>query len=597
MNKRRVMALLCAMVMSASTIMPVRAEEELQQVTEEETSIETEETVSEETEETVSETEGFSEEETEVEETPAETEEIEMESPESMADSMEETSSEIETEDTDSESDTVVVYASVQSGWYQDGADWYFYSNGAPVKEQFLTLGGVTYYFDYDGKMCTGYRAIQTNNETEQYIFGKSGALQKNKWIKLYVNDWYYALNDGKLAEGWKQIGGAWYWFDSSGRMKTGWAQINGKVNVFREDGRWKYEVNKSGWFLECGTWFYYQNGKPYTGWINNTYYIEYGIMQTDTVVLPRNGSDFYHVGVDGKKQFSWARNYEPQDIEGDWAYYDPNSGKQVRSAWRYINGNWYYFNHEGGMVDSPIWEVDGRPNRFASDGRWLGYENQTGWVKVRGRWYYIHSDKSLASGTETINGVTYYFEWDNTLLVNTVVDNTWWVDANGVRDTRDGWKTDGSNWYYVKDGKMYSGWLTIGGKKYYLGYEMCIGGYYVDGYYRFFDTDGIYRTSPNGWVSVKRDGKTEWYYLENGMPVTDEWRGAYYLDWNGQMAAGGNWYGYLFDADGHLVKNAWKYINGNWYYGDSTGHVYRGERTVNGKKYWFSSYDGRMIK
>ena len=45
----------------------------------------------------------------------------------------------------------------------------------------------------------------------------------------------------------------------------------------------------------------------------------------------------------------------------------------------------------------------------------------------------------------------------------------------------------------------------------------------------------------------------------------------------------------YLFDGSGAMVKGGWAKVDGYWYYASSNGRLYTGERTINGKKYWFT--------
>ena len=57
------------------------------------------------------------------------------------------------------------------------------------------------------------------------------------------------------------------------------------------------------------------------------------------------------------------------------------------------------------------------------------------------------------------------------------------------------------------------------------------------------------------------------------------------------------NWWNlYMFDENGHLVKNQWIFRWGNWYYASASGRLYTGERTINGAKYWFGE-DGVWIQ
>lgn len=47
----------------------------------------------------------------------------------------------------------------------------------------------------------------------------------------------YYFDNNGVMQTGWQKIGGGWYYFSSSGAMKTGWVKSSGKWYYLGESG------------------------------------------------------------------------------------------------------------------------------------------------------------------------------------------------------------------------------------------------------------------------------------------------------------------------------------------------------------------------
>lgn len=112
------------------------------------------------------------------------------------------------------------------------------------------------------------------------------------------------------------------------------------------------------------------------------------------------------------------------------------------------------------------------------------------------------------------------------------------------------------------------------------------------------YDASGAKINATNGWYSVVNNGKTEWYYFKNGDPYSG-WFGKYYLV-NGKMTTGlkYNWlFGLrMFDKDGNLCENKWVLFENKWYYAGAGGRVYTGQRTINGKTYWFDS-NGVWVK
>ena len=110
------------------------------------------------------------------------------------------------------------------------------------------------------------------------------------------------------------------------------------------------------------------------------------------------------------------------------------------------------------------------------------------GWaLNDAGQWLYYKDGKAL-TGTQTIDGVKYFFETNGTLKTGWVKDGDNWRYYSGNRMyTR--WQDIGSKrYYFTKDGLMVSGkWLEIGGKWYYfyangaLAKNAKIDGYEVD--------------------------------------------------------------------------------------------------------------------
>ncbi|MBR7057868.1 MAG: hypothetical protein IKI35_03990, partial [Stomatobaculum sp.] len=63
------------------------------------------------------------------------------------------------------------------------------------------------------------------------------------------------------------------------------------------------------------------------------------------------------------------------------------------------------------------------------------------------------------------------------------------------------------------------------------------------------------------------------WHYLEDGEPVTNDWR---YISYNNESC----WY--FFNNDG-VMQTGWQFIDGKWYFfepavGSNQGRMYRSE-------------------
>ena len=189
-------------------------------------------------------------------------------------------------------------------------------------------------------------------------------------------------------------------------------------------------------------------------------------------------GNDRYYVDMHNKYLTGW------QDIDskryyfygngqmavnfinlgGDAVYYLDPSQKNMGSlvtGWRYIDGNWYYFN------PSP------------SSPKEKGYM-QTAWFNDNGNWYYFYSNGQMATGFINLNGSYYYLDESGTSSIGVM---------------KSGWQKINGYWYYFNKssdngvyGMMRKGWQYIDGNWYYFYYgdgkmaaNTWIGGYYVN--------------------------------------------------------------------------------------------------------------------
>ena len=219
-----------------------------------------------------------------------------------------------------------------------------------------------------------------------------------------------------------------------------------------------KAEVQKNGWVLENGLYYYYVNGEKKTGWIesgSSWYYMDpqTGVMMTGWQSI---GGKWYYFAGSGAMITGW------QESGGKW-YYFASSGAMV-TGWQEVGGKWYYFEGNGSMVTG--WKQSGGKWYYFSGsgsmvtgwseigGKWYLFENSgdmvTGWKSSGGKWYYFNASGAMATGWQQIGGVWYYFEGSGSMAT--------------------GWKQSGSSWYYFESsGALVTGWKSIGGKWYYF--------------------------------------------------------------------------------------------------------------------------------
>lgn len=215
--------------------------------------------------------------------------------------------------------------------------------------------------------------------------------------------------------------------------------------------------------------------------------------------------------------------------VNDSTVYYYVN-GKPVKYLNK-IDGKYYYFNSNGLLKRGFI--------RFKEGLRYFDDKGvmQTGWKTINGKTYFFNSNGVAAIYTKNINNSTYYFDG-----TTSVMHKGWlrFIKTNKWR-------------YFNAEGKMVTGWQTIGGKKYYFdknGY-MLIYTQKINGKTYYFTSKGNMLT---GWVKN----------INNGT-----WR---YFDKNGVMQTG------------------WLTLGNKKYYLNSSGIMQTGWQTIDGKKYFFAN-------
>ena len=228
------------------------------------------------------------------------------------------------------------------------------------------------------------------------------------------------------------------------------------------------------------------------------------------------------------------------------------------------------------------------------------------GWVKNGNVWQFYNQNGTPVKNKWIGN---YWLGADGKMVTNAWVDNgRYYVDGNGawVKDAKksetkkQGWKQEGTVWYYldekgvpVKNKWVGNYWLGTDGKMVTNAW-VDNGRYYVDGNGAWVKDAKKPETKKQGW---KQDGAV-WYYLdEKGVPVKNKWIGNYWLGADGKMATNAwvdNKY-YYVGKDGAWVKDAkksaWLKEGKVWYYLDSEGTPVKNKWIGN---YWLGA-DGKM--
>ena len=191
--------------------------------------------------------------------------------------------------------------------------------------------------------------------------------------------------------------------------------------------------------------------------------------------------------------KWSWTENGAEATgwrfIEGNWYYFDGNG--DMATGWRYIGGKWYYMNQSGAMT--------------------------TGWQNVGGVWYYMNPAGDMATGWKAIDGRWFHLGASGAMTTGWLQENGNWYYLDSWGPMATGWRLVNNTWYYMDStGAMETGFYKVGDKTYFSSASgaMQTGVVEIDGDVYYFDQSGAMVTG-----KVEIDGKT-YTFDENGAAV-----------------------------------------------------------------------------
>ena len=529
----------------------------------------------------------------------------------------------------------------VQSGtWFKnpDTNTWqYVNADGTINQKSKLEINGTTYYFIGNGMGAA---------------YGWFELAENCAWYDYETNTWYWTNAKGTgfdTIDGWKKTSDGYFGYVENGKLVTGVKTINGKQYYFYDSGYLASGVTnykgKAYVIDENGNSVDYQEGWNTLG--DESFYIKNGVALMDTMV------DGYYINNEGLTHTGIFYGSGTSDVilvhgklaKNQWVQsnystcYADEKGHMLRNQWI---GNRYVDSY--GKLVTSRWIGD----RYVdANGEWkpngsTSQETKAGWIQTNGKWLYQHKDGTYTKNDfETIEGQTYYFDENGYMVtgwqkINNkdyffnasgfMVKDTWqgayYLGKDGVMLTKaftpDGYYV-GSDGVYVRNQKV-----TVDGKDYYLNADGKVaknqwaGDYYLNGNGNVVKNDWV----GNYWCG--EDGKyvkSSWvdnnksYVNENGVYLTNQWIGDYYVNGSGVKVTNA-WVGsYWCGSDGKYVKSSWVdnnryyvnengvYVAGRWvqfgsrwcYY---AGNVYAKDITLNigGKAYTFDS-EGYMVE
>lgn len=315
-------------------------------------------------------------------------------------------------------------------GWNLVDGNYYYLANGSLVKGiDYQTPDGAWYVFDYQGRM------VKNKYEWNRWL--SEGGWAYTGWI-LKAGTWYYAdLKTAQLYKGFQTVNGVEYYFDeTNGAMLVGEKVVDGKIVKTDASGAVTVsEIAADGWSRCDGEYYYYQNGKPYTGWVG-AYYVSNGLMLRDTAVVDRSGNQYWvnEYGV-----------YQTNTWVNDGNSYAKADGTLAEDEWLAIGSKNYYFS--GTEKKTENFYLNGHVYVLDEDGSYVSTEDlHDGWNLIQGEYYYQVGSR-LEYGKTQINGNTYYFK-DGKMMTNMaskdgVFDGyfDYCYGADGAMLTGAGWK------------------------------------------------------------------------------------------------------------------------------------------------------------
>ena len=542
------------------------------------------------------------------------------------------------------------------------------------------TIDGKQVYFDkYEGSQ------IFDNFGDDGYFYDQDGNrvnLGTNRYVQVKGN-WYYVGNDGKILKGEQTIDGAHVYFNYNGIQVKGdfdyknqfhdkdsgnlvtnrFVTVKDKTYFIGADSK----AIKGATVIDNVEYFFdKETGAQVKGnfaWNGKYYDGITGALVTNSCV--QVDKDWYYVGNDGKRlKGSQTINnvpvyFDPYDgkqakgvFGNDGYFYDKDSGAKIdlgTNRYVYINDNWYYLNGEGKILKGDQ-TIDGVQVHFDpyygnqikgeftdSNGHAVKANSYTSPVKYYdknsgalvkgqyfshdGKWYYADAEGNILKGSQTIDGVHVYFDYNGVQAKDTVLDGYYYDKDSGARKElpRDQFIKIGDDLYYISSNGR-TGNITIDGKDYYVGRygRVLRGSFNIYQNPPYYDDETGEAVEKTGFVK----SRGSWFYLENGKKVAGFKKidgKLYYFSANpmnkyetneqvrGQLARPYFYISfpnraednptYYFDAEtGAAVTNQFVYADGHWYYFGNDGKALLFDQVINGQHLYFD-YEGKQVK
>ena len=245
-----------------------------------------------------------------------------------------------------------------------------------------------------------------------------------------------------------------------------------------------------------------------------------------DATVFDIRQDGFVNISTSYKSIPSFQAGWH-KSAYGNWWYQAPDSTGEYAIGWNEIEGEWYYFNQTGILLQSQ-------------------------WKKWNNHWFYLTDSGASAKNWKKIDGIWYYFNKENQMEIGWVNTGgqSYYLSNDGSMKT--GWLQYKGQWYYfAQSGKMKTGWVKDKETWYYMDSTgiMKTGEIEVSGHHYYLEESGAMKQGwlkkANDWYFYKTDGSRAIGWIKD----KDKW---YFLKENGQLLVNGKTpEGYTVDSSG----------------------------------------------
>lgn len=115
-------------------------------------------------------------------------------------------------------------------------------------------------------------------------------------------------------------------------------------------------------------------------------------------------------VALNGMSSLGVSAEWKKNKENNTWSWLENDL---ITTGWKLIDGSWYYFNKDGNMHIGWLKDND-KWYKLSDSGSMI-----TGWIFENNKWYYAKTSGDLETDKITLNGITYNFFSDGTMIEN----------------------------------------------------------------------------------------------------------------------------------------------------------------------------------